>query len=285
MVIFSDLDASLLGERDFAFEPALPLVREVRARGVEVVLVSTKTLEEMRFWASRLELQGLPLVVEGGASIFLPEGHPLSRLGAARADGGLVLELSDGLDGWMPGALRLRDEVGARVRFLCEMGPEEVASLTGLPLDQAVLARLRRYTMPFLSLEEGGREELFLSLLPAMGLRAERGGTFWHLKRGWVSKGGAVRRLIEGYRGLLGEVVFVGVGDSPVDLGMLELCDHRVVVRRASGGFALSLEGAVRAESPAPIGWVEGVKRVLEVIWDAGLLPKRSDNDVSLPQA
>lgn len=283
MVVFSDLDASLLGERDFSFEPVLPFLRELRSLGVEVVLVSTKTFEEMCLWAARLGLEGLPLVLEGGAAIHIPEGHPLRRVCELAPFGAFALELSDLLEEWMPGVLGLRDELEARVRFLFEMDVEELAAETGLPLDQAVLARARRYTAPFSLLEEGEREELFLGLLPGMGLKAERGGTFWHLKRSWVSKGSAVHRLMEAYRRLLGEAVFVGVGDSPVDLGMLELCDHRVVVRRADGGFALSVEGAVYTEEPAPVGWVEGVRRALEVISDAGLLPERSDNDVPLP--
>ena len=70
LVIFSDLDGTLLDHATYEAGPALPVLARLRAMGVPLVLATSKTGAEVVEVRARLGLAGLPAIVENGAGLW-----------------------------------------------------------------------------------------------------------------------------------------------------------------------------------------------------------------------
>ncbi len=199
-VIFSDLDGTLLDEA-YSFDAARPALEAVRARGIALVFVTSKTAAETLRLQRLMSVDG-PFVVEDGGGVYLRPDERIA-LGAPYEEVRLA-------------ARRLG------VRGFGDMSVEEVARETGLPIEVAALAKRREFDEPFLAAPAGIEEAA-----RALGLRVTRGGRWWHL-HGDTDKGRAVRLLKE----RLGPARTIGLGDSPLDEPMLAETDVRVRVKR-----------------------------------------------------
>ena len=190
--------------------------------------------------------------------------HYRELVDAARAGGYDCLELGTRYPE-LRGALRdLEGALGVALRGFGDLGPAEIAGLTGLGGEDLERSRRREFDEPFvparpLATEERGRLE---ALAAARGLRITRGGRFHHLT-GANSKGEAARRLLAAYRGSSGAVVSLAAGDGPNDLELLEVVDRAIVVARPDGGHApelrRALPGATFTRGIGPAGFAEAV--------------------------
>ena len=76
LLVFSDLDGTLLDSHSYDWQPAAPWLSRLREANVPVILCSSKTSAEMLYLQKTLGLQGLPLIAENGAVIQLAEQWP-----------------------------------------------------------------------------------------------------------------------------------------------------------------------------------------------------------------
>lgn len=114
LLVFSDLDGTLLDANDYDWSPAQPALDRLANAGIPLVLSSSKTAAEMAWLQAAMGLH-LPAIVENGAAVVLPKdanGAPRVHVqGAPRED--VLAELA-----------RLR-EAGARFlldRYRAEAG-------------------------------------------------------------------------------------------------------------------------------------------------------------------
>jgi mannosyl-3-phosphoglycerate phosphatase len=148
-------------------------------------------------------------------------------------------------------------ETGIPLKGFATMSVEEVASLTGLGMREAERARIRDFDEPFLATERLGIPENAIEKAARQrGLTAVQGGRFWHLI-GHEGKGRAVSLLIEAFRRVYGNLVTIGLGDSPNDYPFLELVDIPVVVGGADREVIVpdSLTKARLTSESGPEGW------------------------------
>jgi len=99
------------------------------------------------------------------------------------------------------------------------------------------------------------------------GLDVVKGGRFWHLI-GHAGKGKAVSMLIEAFRKLYGELVTIGLGDSPNDFPFLQLVDLPVILGKPlKREFVFPLpERAHRYDVPGPEGWNQAILEILATL-------------------
>ena len=256
-VVFTDLDGTLLDAATYSFEAAAPALGEIRAAGIPVVPVTSKTRAETEWWRERLGLP-TPYVVENGGAALIPDGcfsfrvPPRLEFGTPYAE--LISALAEA-SAWS----------GCRVRGFSQMTTAEVAEVCGLPAEQAALARRREYDEPFVILDPGGEKEL-LAAIEGQGLRWTRGGRFHHILGGG-DKAQAVAALLDLYRRESGRVHAIGLGDAWNDIGFLRLMDSAVVVDSADADRMMAeLPGARRTELPGPAGWSQAL------VGEAGVL-------------
>jgi mannosyl-3-phosphoglycerate phosphatase family protein len=261
MIIITDLDGTLLDARTYSFREATPALELIKGKGLPLILCSSKTRAELEVWRKRLGNHH-PFIVENGGGIFIPENYfPFPVDGEAR-NGYQVISLGMPYDRIREKFGLLREELQMPVRGFGDMTPAEVAALTGLSLDEAVLAKQREYGEPFVF--PGAADDRMLQAIEASGLRWTQGRLF-HLM-GNHHKGKAVALLRTLFERAMGPVIVAGLGDSLNDLPFLLAVDHPFLVRRADGSHdsRINIPGLSRTQKIGPAGWNEAVLKLLE---------------------
>ena len=265
-LIVTDLDGTLLDHRTYAFEPAVPVLRDLRERDIPVVFCTSKTraeVERVRALADNHD----PFIVENGVAVYLPAGSFVPPPPQAERVGPYErIVLGTDYETLVTALRKIRAALGVRLRSFADMAVFQVAEATGLSLGQAELARQREFDEPFL-LEKGEEEAApgVASAIEAAGFHCTKGGRFFHIT-GDNDKGRAVRILIDRYRNAWGAVRTVALGDSPNDLPMLAAADEAVLVAKPDGSHdeeVLRAMPGIRQTGAAPSGWAAAVGEIV----------------------
>jgi len=274
--VFSDLDATLLDAKTYSWKPAERAIEALRKRDAALVMVTSKTLSEVASLHQELGF-GDPFVFENGGGIALREGDPLKKsllswepgMDEFHREGFAVLALGTIYDALVKSLIEISTEVRTPLAGFSTMSTQDVAKATGLPAEQAVKARMRLFDEPFLIPE--GTKSLEAEIRDAAvrrGLDVVRGGRFWHLV-GHGGKEKAVSMLLKGFLKRYGEVVSIGLGDSPNDFPFLHLVDLPVLLGKSSttDPSAPSLpERTHPYDAPGPEGWNQAVLDMLATL-------------------
>jgi mannosyl-3-phosphoglycerate phosphatase len=278
LVIFTDLDGTLL-DGAYSFLPALPALEALRRASVPWVICSSKTRREIEYYRESLR-NGEPFICENGGAVFVPDGY----FGFPLAGGGRPALKEAGATAVREGcyevlrlgatyrelrlALTAFRASGYRVTGFGDLTAEEIAARTGLPINQAVMAKEREFDEPFY-LETDDRAEIEIAEAARQrGLRVSGRG-LRHLT-GNSDKGRAATILAGLFKEILCRVTFAAIGDGPTDLPMLRAVDRPIIVQRPGGAYDPDLagEGFVEAGGVGPEGWKRAVMMLLEE--DAG---------------
>ncbi|MFK7888257.1 MAG: HAD-IIB family hydrolase [Gammaproteobacteria bacterium] len=272
LVVFSDLDGSLLDHDTYDWTPARPALEMLRQHDVPLVLVSSKTLAELDDYRQQLRLDH-PVIAENGAAMWVPEKY--------FTDSAILRAVS------LPRA-KLRsayESVKTASTFQCEafyeLGVYGIIRETGLTEQQAERANARMSSEPILWRDTEARRIEFERAMKVLGLRCVMGGRFLHLM-GETGKEEAVHQLLGAYaKKWPGRTLTsVALGDGPNDLGMLASTNVAVIIP-GRHNFRLELNSknrVLRAASPGPAGWNEAMLTLLAELYETPLA--RSDNGV-----
>jgi len=275
IVAFSDLDATLLDGETYSWKPAERAIEALHQRAAALVLVTSKTLSEVGPLHEELGFDD-PFVFENGGGIAFPKGSSLrehlslgkQQIGEFQREGFTVLALGTRYETLVKSLAEISAQIGATLIGFSTMSNEEVAKATGLPLEQGVRARMRLFDEPFM-IQEGSKslESEIQGAAIRRGLAVVKGGRFWHLM-GHAGKGKAVAILLEAFRKRYGEVLSIGLGDSPNDFPFLQLVDIPVVLGKPSEAELDSSlpEGSLRYDAPGPKGWNQAFLDILATL-------------------
>jgi mannosyl-3-phosphoglycerate phosphatase len=267
LLVYTDLDGSLLDHDDYGFAAAQPALSRLRALHIPLIPVTSKTLAELRVLAQPLGLQH-PLIVENGCVICLPDGYfPLQENGEPIA-GYCLLRLAPDYSTLLAELQQLRNDHGFRFRGFHDMDTDEVARETGLSHAAAELARQRLCSEPLAWQDTGTALTEFRQALAGRQLRLVKGGRFWHVLS-QADKGSALRQLASMYRKHgLPAFTSLALGDSPNDCGMLQAADIAAVIRHKDGSLMDCETGGrtIQTTEPGPAGWNTAVLQVLQML-------------------
>jgi mannosyl-3-phosphoglycerate phosphatase len=266
LIIFTDLDDTLLDHATYSFQAALPALQLIMEKEIPLVICSSKTRKEIEYYRDKMG-NVHPFVTENGGGIFIPKNYfnfeiqssnfevkedfnyRIIILGARYSDLKRVIE-------------ELRGEA-FHVRGFSDMTAEELAQMTNLDIHEAEMSKERDFDEPFVF--EGSQEEtaILIKSINSKGFNVTR-GRFFHIL-GDSDKGNAVSILIELYEKEFGEILTVALGDSPNDIPMLERVDYPVIVQKPDGTHdrSINVPRLVRAEGIGPAGWNEAIVRLL----------------------
>ncbi len=264
LLIFTDLDGSLLDKADYSYAGAKPALNRIARLGIPLIIASSKTRAEIEVLQRELGVTA-PFIVENGGGIFFPDAERKPAVGVDARCGGVDEVVTLGVP-----YVRIRSFLeglprSIRVRGFGDMTDREVAAASDLTLERAALAKKRDFTEPFL-IEEP-------SVLPALTERAEqaelrvvRGGRFYHLTGAGQDKGLAVRIVRERFaKRQGGPAVAIGLGDSENDLPLLAAVDVPVLIPQPDGSPPhIDLPGLIHADEPGSRGWNGAVQRLLD---------------------
>lgn len=230
IIIFSDLDGSLLDPKTYSFEPAQSSLTILKSKRIPLILSSSKTRAEIERYQKWLDNHH-PFISENGGGIFIPRNYfsfsfPYDQMRGRY----LVIELGQFYPYIVKILAGIRNETGLKIKGFSEMSEKELVSICGFSEEEARLAKKREYDEPFLM--EGREKEIRIikKKIEEKGMIYCWGGKFHHLS-GKNDKGKAVKILKALYKKQFLNITSIGIGDSPNDLPMLLEVDYPIFLK------------------------------------------------------
>jgi len=262
LIIFTDLDGSLLDSESYSASPADTLFGLLDSHGIPVIFNSSKTFPEM-IKIRRLTDNHQPFVVENGSAVYVPLDHEI-----AVAEG---LESVDGYRRYVLGQERqqiqsfLRSmQAEFRFRPLTEMSAAECIEVTGLTRADVLMAQTREFSEPLLWHDNEDALNTLATKTAAAGFHLVIGGRFVHLM-GSTDKNLAQCWLVNQMRLIHGkDFKVMALGDSENDAQMLADADYPVLIRSDKHRFPeiKTKASLYRTTRIGPSGWHEAVRRI-----------------------
>ncbi|MBO6777951.1 MAG: HAD hydrolase family protein [Marinibacterium sp.] len=252
LLVFSDLDGTLLDHRSYSWAPAAPALARLRAMGAGVVLATSKTAAEVAPLRDEIGFSDWPAIVENGGGILAPG----DVAGADRAIYDHIRALIAGLPAGFTG--------------FGDMTVDDVSASTGLSHQDASRAKARQFSEPGLWTGTDAGYAAFAEAAGQAGLCIQRGGRFLAL-----SFGGTKADRVTELAGKFAPKQTVALGDAPNDIGMLEAADLGIVVANGSAPDLPPLAGEDvgcirRTVGEGSQGWAEAMLQVLDELSQSG---------------
>jgi len=263
LLIFTDLDGTLLDHHSYSFMGAEAALRRLHHHSIPVILTSSKTRAELQALQEKLGLNE-PFIAENGGGLFIPYNYTLPDTGA--------FEKFDTYYGKQFGKpyIYIRtifETVRSQyhIRGFADMPVEEIMEATGLSRSEVLLARQREFSEPFRFLAEPRLQEL-KEEVAGHGLTVTRGGRFFHLMAAEQDKGRAAAETTRLFQaGCPEKIVTIGLGDAENDYPMLKVVDVPVLIPKPDGSYEnIELRGLRRSPYPGSKGWGAAVTAILD---------------------
>jgi mannosyl-3-phosphoglycerate phosphatase len=275
IVVFSDLDGTLLDDRTYSHAEASDALERLSRERIPLVFCTSKTRAEVEWIQQDLGIHH-PFICENGGGVFVPAGYfPFDVPGSRAVAGYRVVEFGRPYEEVVEILRRAAAATRVRVVGFHDMSVEKVASECHLPVMLARLAKLREYAEPFRVIDSGltARSRLIEALRGAH-MACTEGGRFDHVGAA-VDKGVGVNLLRSLYRQAVGPVVAIGLGDAPNDLPLLQQVDLPYIVRREGSDASQYLFGRVPnarvTQAAGTAGWAEAVLKAVDDLSKDGL--------------
>ena len=161
LLVFSDLDGTLLDSHSYDWQPAAPWLSRLHEANIPVILCSSKTSAEMLYLQKMLGLQGLPLIAENGAVIQLAEqwqdidGFPRIISGISHGEICQVLN-------------KLREKEHFKFTTFDDVDDATIAEWTGLSRSQAALTQLHEASVTLIWRDSDEHMAQFIARLYAV---------------------------------------------------------------------------------------------------------------------
>ncbi len=254
IIIFTDLDGTLLHPRTYSFDEARSALELIRRRDIPLVLCSSKTRAEVEVYRRRLA-NDHPFISENGGGVFIPEGYFPSAVDGKIQAGYRLICFGSPYQELRNTLTDLRERLSIKVRGFGDMSAQEIAFISGLSESEAALAKMRDFDEPFIFEGSGAQADVFLQAIEARGYRWTR-GAFYHIT-GENDKGRAATFLNDLYEKKYGPILTIGIGDSLNDLPLLRAVDLPVLVQKENGTYeeGITLPNLKRADGIGPGGW------------------------------
>ena len=264
VLIFSDLDGTLLDYHSYSFAAAKPALDLVRNLNIPLILVSSKTREELIYYQDLIGLMPAPFVVENGSAVFAPPGlldGPETRQDAQGSDylilGKIYAELKRSLE-------EISQKHHYNILGFHNTSLAEIQQKTKLDKVSAQRAMNREFSIPLFF--DKRAERILSREMENYQFRILYGGRFMHLL-GRTDKGKAVRIIMESYKKKYpGSVISsIALGDSLNDEAMLRAADYPVLVKKHDGSYEqrIKINNLIYGPDIGPAGWNQSVLNFL----------------------
>ncbi len=269
-IVFTDLDGSLLDHETYSFKASKPALELICKMQIPLIFATSKTRPEVEQLQMDMGISE-PFIVENGAAVYFPNGYRRINIKeGVRQSAYMVIRLGEEYAEIRKFVESVKERF--KIRGFGDMSPEEIASLAGLSVTQAIQAKTREFTEPFviedmsvlLDLEDAAKTR---------GLKIAQGGRFSHLMGEGQDKG----RAVEIVTAIISEnmndkVISIGIGDSANDIPMLKCVDIPVLIPHPDGRFEdFDIKHLMRAGYPGSKGWNQIMIDILSNITKASV--------------
>ena len=255
LIIFTDLDGSLLHRDNFKFDEIKDYIKNLIDNGVIIIPNTSKTEKEIEEFIKELGKE-LPFISENGSSI-----HGLNLINA-NFPNKIILsrdkeELIKIFDSKVP------DNLKAKCKFISEMNSRQQNNIFGLQGNNLKNALNRKYTIPFLFEGDNLEKNKLLKILKSSSLTMQEGGRVLNLGDK-TDKVKSMNQVLKIYRKVENKIKVIGVGDNFNDLDMLRNCDIPCLVFNDQfKQDQININNLIFSNKPSPEGWADVIKTAL----------------------
>ncbi len=255
VVIFTDLDGSLLHRDTFEFESIKDYIKSLVNKGVIIIPNSSKTEREIEKFNEELGVN-LPYISENGSSInglnLITSNFP-DKLILSRE----MQELSKIFENKVPEKLK------EKCLQVSKMSKKEQENIFGRKDEKLKDALNRKYTLPLLFKGDKNEKKRLLKILSSNSLTLQEGGRVSNLCDN-INKVKSMNRVIKILKKTEDKIKTIAVGDNYNDLDMLKNCDIPCFV--FNDQFIqdqINIDNLIFSNKPSPEGWADVIKRAL----------------------
>lgn len=268
LIVFTDLDGSLMEHETYSIEPAREALEELTARKIPLILNSSKTAAEMATIQKRLDLH-TPFICENGAALHLDTSE--------------IIEFGTRRETWLEAVHQTRSQHDYFFHGFSDWSTSEISSITGLTNAQADQARTRIYSEPILWRDSESALQRFKGELQEMDLQLLQGGRFQSIQ-GAYDKSDGMRSMVIDHVGQNQQrpLITVALGDSPNDAAMLNAADVAVIIKSGKSSLihCSAPQKLIHTKVPGPAGWNEALLEILK-LYDSDQLVSSTTNPIT----
>ncbi|MCP3908561.1 MAG: HAD hydrolase family protein, partial [Oceanicoccus sp.] len=218
-----------------------------------LIINSSKTAAEIKALQAELAIEQA-FICENGAAVYQAgEQGSYHTFARPRAE---VLEVINSL----------RQSSQYQFTGFADCDAEGIQAMTGLSLEQSLLASERGFSEPLLWQDTEPRLQAFIQQLAGYGLVAQQGGRFLSVMSA-VDKASAMQWWCRQY---YPGVKTIALGDSPNDQAMLNAADIAVLIQ-SSRSASMQIAGPEKIISTTltgPAGWQQAMDQLLPLFID-----------------
>lgn len=266
VVIFTDMDGTLLDHYSYSHKPAIAMLETLKQRKIPVIPTTSKTFAELSVLRDTIGLSD-PFIVENGAAVYIPQRCLPNQPSSTKSVADYWLkEFTSPRDHWLALLKQAETKFAGCFEQFSNMSSTEICQATGLDLPSAERAAQRQYSEPVLWLGTDIQAADFVNELTKLGARPLQGGRFIHVC-GNCDKGIALRWLVDEYSRQYPATnwLSIALGDSNNDIAMLETADIAVRILSPSNELPQVNRTAnlYTSSQTGPAGWNECLTQIL----------------------
>ena len=255
VVIFTDLDGSLLHRDTFQFDTIKDYIKSLVSKGIIIIPNSSKTEKEIEKFNEELGIN-LPYISENGSSIHglnlitsnFPDKLVLSR------DKEELLKIYEN---------KVPEKLKEKCFQISKMSKKEKENILGQKDEKLKDALNRKYTLPFLFKGDKNEKNRLLKILNSNSLTLQEGGRVSNLCDN-INKVKSMNRVIKILKKTEDKIKTIAVGDNFNDLEMLRNCDIPCLVFNDQFKLdQININNLIFSNKPSPEGWADVIKMAL----------------------
>ena len=259
IIIFTDLDGSLLNKDTFRFDEIEDYFRELISIGIKIIPNSSKTEAELSDFNNQYNLN-LSFVAENGSSIHglnLIHKNLPKRISLSRTTDQIYKVYNENIP----------SNIKQKITFILKLKSKEQKEIFGLPLNKMKLAIKRNHSIPIQFNGTESEKNEFINIINDCGLTIQTGGRIMNICDN-TNKSKAMLKTIDLIKEEMNdEIITIGVGDNHNDIEMLKKSDYACLVKNNNFDSSLvNIENLIKSSEPSPLGWADVIKTAIQKI-------------------
>ena len=259
IIIFTDLDGSLLDKDTFEFHEIKDYFRDLVSKGIKIIPNSSKTKAELSNFNKQYNLN-LSFIAENGSSI-----HGLNLIHENLPNNIFLSRTVDEI--YKIYNQNVTDNLKEKVTFILNLKSNEQQEIFGLSLEKMSLAIKRDHSIPIQFNGTESEKKEFIKIMKNSGLTIQTGGRIMNVCDN-VNKSVAMSEAIRLMtKELDNEIITIGVGDNENDIEMIKMTDYPCLVKNENFDSSLiNIDNLIKSDEPSPNGWSDVIKTALQKI-------------------
>ena len=258
VVIFTDLDGSLLHRDTFKFDSIKDYIKSLINSGIIIIPNSSKTEKEIEKFNEELGIE-LPYISENGSAIYglnlINQNFPNEIILSRKKE-----ELLKIFNEMTP------DKLINKCVQISKLSKKEQEKIFGQKDVKLKDVLQRKYTLPFLFNGNNSEKNKLLKVLSYNSLSLQEGGRVLNLCDN-INKIKSMNRVIKILKKTEDKIKTIAVGDNYNDLEMLKNSDIPCLVFNDQFKMdRINIDNIIFSNKPSPEGWADVIKMALEKI-------------------